>query len=138
MCVQLCLLTKLCIKMCIDVFITFAHKYYNSMHVYYAHKIRGLYIQVQSQFFLSPLSLSLLQATNNTVVVTSQPTPQVHTVYHRGNSEYGLPAIIFAVAITVCFLSLGCWHAILCSAIGIALAVGVSNTGMYKHITIIH
>lgn len=62
MCVQLCLLTKLCIKMCIDVFITFAHKYYNSMHVYYTHKIRGLYIQVQSQFSLSPsLCLSCRQ-----------------------------------------------------------------------------
>jgi ascorbate-specific PTS system EIIC-type component UlaA len=65
--------------------------------------------------------------TNNTVVVTSQPVSQVHTVYHSGNSEYALPAIIFAVAITVCFLSLGCWYAIICSGIGIALAAAVSS-----------
>jgi hypothetical protein len=66
--------------------------------------------------------------TNNTVVVTSQPVSQVHTVYHSGNSEYALPAIIFAVAITVCFLSLGCWYAIICSGIGIALAAAASSS----------
>ena len=75
------------------------------------------------------VSVSHLQhqtTANNTVVVTAQPVPQVHTVYRTGNSEYALPAIIFAVAITVCFLSLGCWYAIICSGIGIALAAAVS------------
>jgi hypothetical protein len=70
-----------------------------------------------------------MQATANTVVVTAQPQPAVHTtVYQSGNSEYGLPAIIFAVAITVCVLSLGCWWAIVCSGIAIALGVGASSS----------
>ena len=88
-----------------------------------------------AQMHNPPLSLSLsLQqhATSNTVVVTAQPAPQVHTVYRTGNSEYALPAIIFAVAITVCFLSLGCWYAIICSGIGIALAAAVSLRGPYS------
>ena len=60
------------------------------------------------------------------MVVQAQPQPVVQTVYRTGNSEYAIPAIVFAVAVTACIFAFGCWYAILCSAIGIALAVGVS------------
>ena len=67
------------------------------------------------------------QASSNVVVVQAQPQATVtSTVYRTGSGEFGIPALIFAVAITICLLSLGCWHAILCSGIAIALAAGVS------------
>ena len=74
------------------------------------------------------IHVSHVQATSNTVVVAAQPqhTVQTTTVYQTGSSDYGLPAVIFAVAITVCLLSLGCWWGIICSGIAIALGVGVS------------
>ena len=67
------------------------------------------------------------QASSNVVVVQAQPQATVtSTVFRSGSAEFGIPALIFAVAITICLLSLGCWYAILCSGIAIALAAGVS------------
>ena len=61
------------------------------------------------------------------VLVQPQPQPVTTTVYARNNSNYAMGAIIFAVAITICLVSCGCWYAIICSGIGIALAASVSD-----------
>ena len=61
------------------------------------------------------------------VVVQPQAQTVASTVYVPNNSDYAIGAIIFAVAITICLLSGGCWYAIICSAIGIALAANVSD-----------
>ena len=61
------------------------------------------------------------------VLVQPQPQPVTTTVYARNSSDYAIGAIIFALAITVCLLACGCWHAIICSGIGIALAASVSD-----------
>lgn len=65
-------------------------------------------------------------------MVQAQPQPVVQTVYHTNSSgDYGIPALIFAIITTVLIFFFGCWYALLCTGIGIALAIGVSLKSSY-------
>ena len=65
-----------------------------------------------------------------TDVVLVQPQPQVlTTTVHKPNKpNFAITeTLTFAVVITIFLVSCGCWYAIICSGIGIALAASVSD-----------
>ena len=63
---------------------------------------------------------------NNVVVVTQQPQVVQPVRYTAGNSDYGTPALVFALVITVFIVLCGCWWSLICSIAGIIFASNVS------------
>ena len=63
---------------------------------------------------------------HNVVVVTQQPQVVQPVLYRRGNSDYGTPALVFALVITVFIVFCGCWWSLICSIAGIVFAANVS------------
>ena len=56
-----------------------------------------------------------------------QQQPQaVHQVHHARNSDYGTPALVFAIGVTFFIVFFGCWWSLICSIAAIAFAANVS------------
>ena len=62
---------------------------------------------------------------HNVVVVQQQPQV-VQPIRRSGNSDYGTPALVFAIGVTMFIVFFGCWWSLICSIAGIIFAANVS------------
>lgn len=79
------------------------------------------------------LTYDLFSFQHNVVVVTQQPQV-VQPIRRTGNSDYGTPALVFAIGVTMFIVFFGCWWSLICSIAGIIFAANVSVVMIRMHV----
>ncbi len=75
-----------------------------------------------------------IQSDAAVVVIQQQPQAVVTTHVTQAYGDFGTGALIFAIFVTFCIFSGGCWLSLICSIIAIVFAINVSHhlTAKYR------